>query len=160
LVDKRAFLVKAIKEETKALSEQSEKQCEKDFILNNWKMFAESKSDIFATLKGNNYLTGTDILRHLGIYNVYIEKVSKAHLLAACYDFKNSKLQLSFEGKLKKDKSCTVFYIVNKSGIIVTNQYNLTRTDDFTHVIRRDKQNDIFWSPIYSVKDTLVLYGS
>lgn len=158
MTDKTA-LIKAIQSENKILFEQSEKRTEVNFILNNWQIFVESKTEIYAALKGTNNLTGTDLLYLLGMRDTYIEKVSKAELLTACYKFKSSKLYDTFCTLTKKSKCGTVFFIVDKSGIVVTNQYNLQLEDTFTHIFTRPKQNDLFWAPVDEVKEKLKIYA-
>lgn len=160
LVDNRTKLMEAIQNETKILREQSEQQIEVQFILNNWKIFTENKSNIFAVLKGAGSISGTDVLALMGIRDTYIEKVPKAQLLTACYKFKGSALHKLFSKIIQKRGTGTVFFIVNKSGIVVTNQYNLSVDNEFTHVLKQDKQNDLYWAPVDTVKDSLVIYES
>ena len=152
-------LMAAIQEETKALQEQSILQIEQQFILNNWNLFSSSRSEVYETIKSSKNASGTDILCLLGLSNTYIEKVSKIQLLRACYKFKHSKIAKRFNALAGRTGSGTVFFVVNKSGIVVTNQYNLDKENDFTHVMRKEGSNDVYWAPVDTIS-SVVFYGS
>lgn len=152
-------LLKAIQSETKALIESSTSKVETDFILKNWQVFAENKSQIYGCLKHQKNLTGQGLLDLLGLNNCYIERVSKQQLLAACYSFKDSDLYKTYMKYIQRSKSGTAFFIVYTSGIVVTNQFSLEKENMITHILKgNDKVNDLYWAPVKDVSDILRVY--
>lgn len=153
-------LLKAIDQEEKAFYESVKERVIIDFIVDNWFIFTEKKGSVYACLRGTHQLEGQELIDLLGLENILVKKVEKKQIVAVCLAGTKSELfkeACSFASKHKG--SVTAFFILGKSALVMTNQYELRPEGNFLHKLEgRDRINDMYWACVEDVKTTLRVY--
>lgn len=153
------LLTALAKEQRERLKSKSNRE-EVDFILKHWQIFAESKSDIYAAIKGTSNLKGSELCSLLGLGEVFVEKCKDSELLSFCYSSKGSKLYKKFLDQVRLSKNCTVFFVAGKKAIVVSNKAQLTVDKDFNHRFPSlGALADIYWTPVANIEETMKVYN-
>lgn len=153
------LLIALAKEQRERIKSKNNRE-EVDFMLKNWQIFAESKSDIYAAIKGTINLKGSELCSLLGLGEVFVEKCKDCELLAFCYSSKGSKLYKKFITQVTLSKNCTIFFVAGKKAIVVSNKAQLTVDKDFNHRFPSlGSLSDIYWSPVANIAETMRVYN-
>lgn len=138
-------LFKAVNAEQKVLNEEHNTNIEKDFVVNNWSFFAESKGAVKSALFQHPN-TGTELLQTLGLQNVTIHKVKKDVLVKSVLKMENSEIFNKFLEEVKIFRELTVFFVVEKKALVMSNNQILKVPGKFIHKLESNGTlPDIYW---------------
>ena len=152
-------LLKAIKSENKVLRQEQSFDIEKDFIVNNWQFFAETKGAVKGALFQYAPQTGTELLQVLGLPQAVIHKVKKEELVKAVMEMETSEVFKLFLQDVQDHGECVSYFVVSKRAIIMSNAMPLVVPGKFIHKFQsQGKLNDIYWQWADNMKGKLRLY--
>lgn len=142
-------LMSAIASETKVLAEQSERNIEKAFIVDNWSLFSENRWAVKQLYKEAS--TADEMLMQLNV-NARVHKISKEDYTKALIDMENSEVFKTFLDDISQTGSGTSFFVVSKKAIAISNAYILSSRGKFIHKLPSEgKLNDIYYIKVENI---------
>lgn len=152
-------LIKAIKSETRELQKEQKLEIEKDFIVDNWQFFAETKGAVKGALLKVHPKNGNELMEALGIPQVCFHKVSKEALIKAVMELADSDIFELFLKDVQDKGECTSFFVVQKRAIAVSNSMPLVVPGKTIHKFpSQGKLNDIYWQWADNLKERIRFY--
>lgn len=152
-------LLQAIKSENKVLKQERNSDIEKDFIVNNWQFFAETKGAVKGALFQYHPKDGNELLHVMGMPQLAIHKVKKEVLVSAVMEMEGSEIFKKFLQDVKDKGECTAFFVVGKRAIIMSNAMPLVVPGKFIHKFQsQGKLNDIYWQWADNLKEKVRFY--
>lgn len=135
----RAALLNVLRQEQRAEREQYTEDVLVEFLKKNHQLFCYSLTPIREAQKVlEKPCTVNDILQYMGIgERLSIEKASSTDALKACYNMLNSKLWQRYLDLHKDKPDFTVFYVVSKSAVIVTDVPTIEPITGFSHTYKQ-----------------------
>lgn len=152
-------LIKAMRSEKKELAKEQSFSIEKDFIVNNWQFFAETKGAVKGALFQYNPQTGNELLQVLGLPQTAIHKVKKDDFVKSIMEMEGSVIFNLFLQDVQDKGEVTSFYVVNTKAIVMSNAIPLVVPGKFIHKFQsQGKLNDIYWQWADNLKGKVRLF--
>lgn len=145
----RDELLAELSETYKHFEERHNSSVEVDFMLEYYSFFAQSKSVLYDTLKGQHDVDGNTLCNLLGIADyARVDKVKEIDIHNFCYRSAGSVILKKALSAFKELGSATLFYVAGKrKAVIVTNQFEVRPQNTFIHWLpSTGPLNDLYWA--------------
>lgn len=152
-------LIAAIKSESKVLQKEQQSELEKDFIVENWQFFADTKGAVKGALFKAHPKNGNELMEALGISQVCFHKVPKELVVRAVMELSGTEVFKMFLKDVQDKGECTSFFVVQKRAMVISNSVPLVVPGKTIHKFpSQGKLNDIYWQWADNLKERIRFY--